>query len=207
MERLHSTVQEEECYSPPSGIPTMSAHGTPLTLLVIQGMQGMENELNMGLDEVASPEVTIHNGWDLVVWKGVVNHPHYISKLNKVTGSPSRTMTEPFLWPLLSTYLRGLDIVYVSPVKVCAITVHSPQKPTHFRVFQMRGAQEMPSPGLPHTSGCSRTVTARQRDIGHKSCGAGVRNRRRRGTAEDKSPCSIREGGAQPRQDRRRLRP
>lgn len=49
----------------------------------------------------------------------------------------------------------------------------------------------MPSPGLPHTSDCSRTVTARQRDIRHKSCGAGVRNRRRRGTAEDKSPCSI----------------
>lgn len=49
-------------------------------------------------------------------------------------------MMEPFLWSLLSIYLRGLDIVYVSPVKVCAITVHSPQKPTHIRVFQMRAS-------------------------------------------------------------------
>lgn len=47
-------------------------------------------------------------------------------------------MMEPFLWSLLSIYLRGLNTVYVSPVKVCAITVHSLQKPTHLRVFLMR---------------------------------------------------------------------
>ena len=97
----------------------------------------MENELNslMRWLPLRSPSRMGGTWWS---GRGVVNHPHYISKLNKVTGSPSRTMTEPFLWSLLSIYLRGLDIVYVSPVKVCAITVHSPQKPTHFRVFQMR---------------------------------------------------------------------
>lgn len=57
-------------------------------------------------------------------------------------------MMEPFLWSLLSIYLRGLNTVYVSPVKVCAITVHSPQKPL----------KSLPDEGEPRR--CSSTLRA-----------------------------------------------
>lgn len=106
-------------------------------------------------------------------------------------------MVESFLWSLPSARLRRTEHLFLLRKKVCAITVLSPQKPIFIRAFQIRerpgDAQAQVHPTRQAALG-SRTVTARRRDTRFSSCGTGVRARRRRDTAEDKPPCSIKEG-------------